>query len=293
MGLDNGSYPPTITLPVRGSDSSPSQDSSLICLLWTLDASIQLSIGLFLPYRSQFQFFMDVPRFLKLLLLPPAEPSSIHPCLLNSIYLAACCLSGGHLTRFEPYFVERTRHHLQESLAYADRLTHFLWASIVLGSYFARVHRLEESYVVISSASRFALACGLNGSADETSTSRQAPTSPTAYDDSPSPSSSNGSSSSVPPSDSQQYLLPPPTDYTEALERIRLAHSMYLTDRSLAMLSGFPSAFRFDENWVQSLATRSVIQNHPSLSSMTWDESNVDPNSGSVTLDSNVSIRPI
>ena len=40
------------------------------------------------------------------------------------------------------------------------------------------------------------------------------------------------------------------------LERIRLAHSIYLTDRSLAMLSGFPSAFVFNEGWVHALAVR-------------------------------------
>lgn len=196
-------------------------------------------VGLFLPYRSQFQFFMDVSRFLELLALPPESPDSIHPSLLNSIYLAACCLAGGQLTKFEPLFVERTRHWLQQSLAFADRLTHFLWASIVLGSYLARVHRLQESYAIISSASRFALACGLDGSGlDELDYS------------------SDGLAGGSDGTD--KWLLRPPKDYTEVLERIRLAHSIYLTDRSLAMLSGFPSAFVFNERWAQTLAVRFI-----------------------------------
>lgn len=177
---------------------------------------------------------MDVPRFLQLLTLPPDDPDSLHPALLNSTYLAACCLAGGRLAAFEPYFVDQTRHHLQQSLAFADRLTHFLWASIILGSYLARVHRLRESYVVISSASRFALACGLDGSNDETAGETEP--------------------------DTGQWLLPPPKDYTEAIERIRLAHSIYLTDRSLAMLSGYPSAFVFNENWAHNLAARAMVR---------------------------------
>lgn len=178
---------------------------------------------------------MDVPRFLQLLALPPDDPDSLHPALLNSTYLAACCLAGGRLATFEPYFVQQTRLHLQQSLAFADRLTHFLWASIILGSYLARVHRLRESYAVISSASRFALACGLDGSNDETAADNTDP-------------------------DTGQYLLPPPKDYTEAIERIRLAHSIYLTDRSLAMLSGYPSAFVFNENWAHNLAVRAMVR---------------------------------
>jgi hypothetical protein len=181
---------------------------------------------------------MDVSRFLELLTLRPENPESIHPCLLNSIYLAACCLAGGRLAMFEPLFVERTRHYLQQSLAFADRLAHFLWASIIFGSYLARVHRLQESYAVISSASRFALACGLDGSdLDEFDSNN---------DD---PGRSDGTGTC-------RWLLPPPKDYTEALERIRIAHSIYLTDRSLAMLSGYPSAFVFNEEWVHSLAVR-------------------------------------
>jgi len=190
---------------------------------------------LFLPYRSQFQFFMDVSRFLELLTLPPESPDSIHPCLLNSIYLAACCLAGGRLTTFESLFIERTRDCLQQSLAFADRLTHFLWASIIFGSYFARVHRLQESYAVISSASRFALACGLDGSESN---------------------ELDSNSDDLRGSNQCRSLLPPPKDSTEVLERIRLAHSIYLTDRSLAMLSGFPSAFVFNEGWVHALTVR-------------------------------------
>lgn len=190
---------------------------------------------------------MDVSRFLDLLALPQSHPESIHPCLLNACYLVACCLAGGSFAALEPVFVERTRHHLHQSLAYADRLTHFLWASIILGSYFARVRRLQESYAVISSAARFALACGLDGSEPG----------PLDVNSPGSPQSSSSYFSDG--SDNNRFLLGPPKDHAEALERVRLAHSIYLTDRSLAMLSGYPSAFVFNEGWAETLAAQSII----------------------------------
>jgi hypothetical protein len=40
-----------------------------------------------------------------------------------------------------------------------------------------------------------------------------------------------------------QPLLPPPADEDEEKDRINLAHAIYMADRSLAMISGYPSVF--------------------------------------------------
>ncbi|KDQ16419.1 hypothetical protein BOTBODRAFT_248388 [Botryobasidium botryosum FD-172 SS1] len=56
----------------------------------------------------------------------------------------------------------RTRHHLSQSLAHADRLLDFLDASSLLSSYFYAISRLEEGYHHASSAMLFAVACGLH-----------------------------------------------------------------------------------------------------------------------------------
>ncbi|KAF8323982.1 hypothetical protein DL93DRAFT_59946 [Clavulina sp. PMI_390] len=195
-------------------------------------------IGLFLPHRSQFQFYMDVPYFLHHLSLPPTHPDSIHPCLLNACYLGAVTIAGGRFASLQPYFLKRTRHFLQQSLMLADRITHFLWASMVLGCYFGRVKRLQESYVVVSSAARLALACGLGRDAD------------------------GGMESDCQPS---QPLLPPPRDEAEALDRIRLIHAILVTDRTLTGLGGFPATFECDDHWTS--ASVSVLRGDPKVKS--------------------------
>ncbi|KAF8317626.1 hypothetical protein DL93DRAFT_2226192 [Clavulina sp. PMI_390] len=169
-------------------------------------------ISLFLPHRSRFHFFMDVPYFLNCLSLPSSHPESIHPCLRYACYLAASIMTGGRLTLLQPYMLARTRHFLDQSLMFADRLPHFLWGSMILASYMVgRARRLEEAFAIVSSAARFASACGLTRN----------PIADPGYD----------------------YLLPPPRDKAEADDRARLARSIYLTDQILSTLSGFHPTF--------------------------------------------------
>ncbi|KAF8306483.1 hypothetical protein DL93DRAFT_215850 [Clavulina sp. PMI_390] len=176
-------------------------------------------INLFLPYRSQFFFFTDIPQFLRCLSYPPSHPEAIHPCLLNACYLGACAGTGGVLAALQPLFIERTRHFLDQALMFADRITQFLWASVVLGSHLGRGRRLEEAFVVVSAAARFASACGLiRGIGAETDSERR----------------------------TREYLLPPPKDPAEAIERLRLAHSIYLLDQMLAALTGYPTTFSYE-----------------------------------------------
>ncbi|KAF8311305.1 hypothetical protein DL93DRAFT_1498661 [Clavulina sp. PMI_390] len=92
---------------------------------WTRGEALPLSmslylIGLFLPYRSHFHFFIPLPRFLHCLSLPLSHPGSIHPCLRDACHLAACSVLGGRWTSLEPYFLARTRRFLDEVLLVAD-----------------------------------------------------------------------------------------------------------------------------------------------------------------------------
>lgn len=104
---------------------------------------------------------------------------------------------------------------MENSLRDMDRLTHFMWASVVLGSYFTNVGRLTEAYAVIGACARFAFACGLDGM---TVLNRASPA------DCP--------------------LLSPPASEAEAKDRILLSRAIYMADRSLSMLSGLPSVYR-------------------------------------------------
>lgn len=66
-----------------------------------------------------------------------------------------------------PYLLQRTRELPQQSLAYVDRLTHFLWASMAFVAWLGRSGYFKESAVTASSTTRFALGCGLVSSEEE------------------------------------------------------------------------------------------------------------------------------
>ncbi|KAF8311313.1 hypothetical protein DL93DRAFT_2169184 [Clavulina sp. PMI_390] len=189
---------------------------------WTQGEALPLSmslylIGLFLPYRSHFQFFMPLPYFIHCLSLSHSDPASIHPCLREACHLAACSILGGRWASLEPYFLARTRRFLDEILLVADlqHITHFLWASSLLASYLARARRIKESYAVSTTAYCISRACGflatlcLPGQAE--------------YGE-------------------ESYLIPPPTTEAEALDRLWLMHSLFLLDRTVHTLAGLPTS---------------------------------------------------
>ncbi|KAF8312691.1 hypothetical protein DL93DRAFT_1298933 [Clavulina sp. PMI_390] len=185
--------------------------------------SSQHLISLFLPYRTQYYFLMDLSRFLQCVSLPPSHPDSIHPCLLNACYLAACASSRGDLTSFQPYFLQRTRHFLEQSLTYCDRITHFLWASIILGCFLAQERRLDECFAIAGAATRFGFACGLGLPHDPNARSEDL--------------------------HALTYILPPPEDLAEAMDRIRLAHCLYLLDRTLPAIGNYTPSFPYNDLW--------------------------------------------
>ncbi|KAF8304865.1 hypothetical protein DL93DRAFT_414389 [Clavulina sp. PMI_390] len=115
---------------------------------------------------------------------------------------------------------------------FADRITHFLWASVILSCYLARERRLEECFAIAGSAIRLAFACGI--------------------------SPQNGPVSGINDSNQATYLLPPPEDEAEAMDRIRLAHAMYLMDQVAPVLSGPPTSFPYDPRWTMTPRDASI-----------------------------------
>ncbi|KAF8309058.1 hypothetical protein DL93DRAFT_1800758 [Clavulina sp. PMI_390] len=187
-----------------------------------LSLSIHL-VNLFLPYRSHYYFLADVSYFMTCLSLPPNHPKSIHPCLLNACYLGACSSTRRGLASFQPYFLQRTQHFLQQSLMDADRPTHFLWASLILIVFFAKERRLVECLALAGATARFAIACGLD-----------LPDHSMKRDNDASPS---------------EQLLPPPVDKAEADERIRLTYAIYVGGQAFPLLCGYPAIFPYDDDW--------------------------------------------
>lgn len=101
---------------------------------------------------------------------------------------------------------------MAEALRTADRLTHFLWASCILGTFFALENRMNEAYVTVSSCVKLALACGLDVF----------------------------HSHKVDQLVQHPLLLPPAADLADSIDRIELSRAIYILDRTLAMISGTP-----------------------------------------------------
>jgi hypothetical protein len=152
---------------------------------------------------------MNIQSFLHRIYLPESHPRSLHPCLMNAIYLAACSLGGGYMSGFEPLFLSRTRSHLQQSLAYGDRLMHFMWASVILSCYYARAGRIIEAHNTISSTTVFAVGCGVH-------------------------------QNSVIVNGAPSAMSAPPADQIEAKDRIALWHAIFISDSVISSASGLP-----------------------------------------------------
>ncbi|KAF8294837.1 hypothetical protein DL93DRAFT_2103261 [Clavulina sp. PMI_390] len=56
-----------------------------------------------------------------------------------------------------------------------------------------------------------------------------------------------------------QFLLPAPTTEAEALERIWLAHSVFIADQSLSALTGVPGSLLCSERWVPSMERAEAV----------------------------------
>ncbi|KAF8309060.1 hypothetical protein DL93DRAFT_2170692 [Clavulina sp. PMI_390] len=106
---------------------------------------------------------------------------------------------------------------------FADRTTDFLWASLILGVFFAREKRLAECSVVAGATARFAIACGL---------------------DLP-----NESLPGKDISDPSEYLLPPANDGAEADDRTRLAKAIYVGVQSVPLMWDCAPILPHNDDW--------------------------------------------
>lgn len=162
-------------------------------------------IRLFLPFRRQFYFFVDVRRLLHGAYLPQSDPDAIHPALLNAIYLAACHVVKGDLSRYENIFLARARAYMDESLAQVDRLTHFLTASLLLSCWYAHSGRLVEAQSSVATTVQFGVACGLHD-----------------------------------PTDTSASVMLPLADEIEMMDRRNLWYGITMADNCLAFGHGIP-----------------------------------------------------
>ncbi|KDQ21631.1 hypothetical protein BOTBODRAFT_208982 [Botryobasidium botryosum FD-172 SS1] len=139
-----------------------------------------------------------------------SDPTSIHPALLNAIFLNASLFSSDSLQRLQPIFLGRTRRALAQSLAAADNLFDFMRGSALLGIYFTLTGRARVGHHHAAVTLQFALACGLHEI--------------TSLDLSRWPSG----------------LLQPPTNLAELGERLNLFWMLFINDRLGCLLSGSP-----------------------------------------------------
>lgn len=123
------------------------------------------------------------------------------------------------MSGYEPLFLSHTRSHLEHSLAYVDRLVHYMWASVILASYYMRVGRVMEAHNTVSATVYLAVGAGLHGS--------------------------------IRPDEQRQpreggLLALPPADAIDSLERVNLWYGLVLCETSIGLGTGFPSSVPVD-----------------------------------------------
>ncbi len=123
------------------------------------------------------------------------------------------------LSGFEPLFLSHTRSHLEQSLAYVDRLVHYMWASVILVSYYMRVGRVMEAHNTISAIVCLAVGAGIHGSI-RTDEQREQP--------------------------AEGLLALSPADAVENLERVNLWYALVLCETSIGLSTGLPSSVPAD-----------------------------------------------
>jgi len=122
------------------------------------------SVNFFVPYATQFGFFINVPRFLASIL--PSDPR-LHrvrpsPALLSAVHLFGIHLSGSQaLTSHESVFLTRAVHNVLSFHA-PHQVIHSIQAEVLLSHYFLRNGRFLEAMHRINSAVSLSIGCGLH-----------------------------------------------------------------------------------------------------------------------------------
>lgn len=108
------------------------------------------SITTVLKYPHGLFFQHHLPRIFRAIELPPTHPDALHPCLVNTLFLIASHFSaeslGSSYQQYQDLFLARARAGMMDSLAMADRLFHFIVASVILARWFVSKGRLVEAH---------------------------------------------------------------------------------------------------------------------------------------------------
>ncbi|KDQ21868.1 hypothetical protein BOTBODRAFT_26275 [Botryobasidium botryosum FD-172 SS1] len=148
----------------------------------------------------------------------PDPETGPHFALRNVIFLMGCAYDPGPLNVLEPVFLRRARYYLDESLARADRLSDYVEAYTLLGTYYLFKGRYVQGVGNGAATIMIAVACGLHG------------LSPPSWCTSRTPS-----------------LLPPPCSRTEIQRRIRIWWMIFTMNRIANAAAEIPGDFS-DEN---------------------------------------------
>ncbi|KZT10441.1 uncharacterized protein LAESUDRAFT_755949 [Laetiporus sulphureus 93-53] len=179
---------------------------------------IKMLIGHFLPRASQIGFFLHPARFI-------ACATDPHAFALAPALFGAVCLWGARFSRdpavraHEPFFLQRAVHSVAAALAHppTHTLVHAIQAEVLLANYFFTANRLLEGRYHCNAAVALVLSCRLNKLR--------------AVPDPPAAAVTRG------------VELPPPADAVEEGERINAFWSVFVLDKSWAVVVGSPSHF--------------------------------------------------
>lgn len=124
-------------------------------------------LHIFVPYASEFGFFLNPDRFLKSALLPFPAGHQSRPCtsLLAAVYLWGVCLSQDEalLAQERDYLVlalQLLAHELASD--HPDKIMHSIQAEVLLAVYFFRAGRFLEGKYHASAATSLAISSGLH-----------------------------------------------------------------------------------------------------------------------------------
>ncbi|KDQ07871.1 hypothetical protein BOTBODRAFT_38432 [Botryobasidium botryosum FD-172 SS1] len=179
-------------------------------------------MNFFLQDCTHFMLQVNMQRFVARIVLPSSHPNSLHPVLLNSIYLLACTFSPvPGIQALESRFLARTRRHLALALAQPNRLFDYLLASLIVARYYHYRARSLEGHLAVQTAARFAVGCGLHRirsrSCDEMKI------------------------------ELARTLLGPPSDAIELGERINTFWIIFTMEKKSSMAMNAPSAYSEEE----------------------------------------------
>ena len=121
----------------------------------------------FLPFASEFGFFLNIPRFQASMLqaFPPGHPSRPSPALIYSTYLLAICISNNPRVKpKEAAYLTRATQEAATALSgnHPHKIIHSIQAEVLLATYFFSNGRFFEGKYHVGNAVSTAISVGLH-----------------------------------------------------------------------------------------------------------------------------------